>query len=458
MSWIIRVEQLSKLYRIGSRITNSDTLYERMVKRGKKLLGRVASDDLLSEQALSRSAEHMISHGQGDEAPKGHFWALKDVSFEVRPGERIGIIGQNGSGKSTLLKILSRITAPTEGEFRFRGHLISLLEVGTGFHADLSGRENIYLNAAINGMTRKQIEARFNDIVEFSELGEHIETPVKRYSSGMYMRLAFAVAAHLESEILLIDEVLAVGDSGFQKKCKEKMLEVANDGRTLLFVSHDMDTVNYICNKTIELSHGRIKSINTITNQQHNKASEQQQNADPSSSLSYQSWHQQLEHIGLQGYFSVQSLCLLNANQQQQNQFTTDQAVIAQVCYRIEKPMCLAVQCYIKNSSGQGLLVANQQAQLKTEQRKPVGSYTDSVLIPGHMLGEGQYFVSLYLFSPDLPEGNSELADMLSFKLTASTSKARQQPAHWSQQALQVELAWDSNFQSVNQLEESSSE
>jgi lipopolysaccharide transport system ATP-binding protein len=187
------------------------------------------------------------------------FWALKNVSFEIKQGEVIGIIGKNGAGKSTLLKILSQITKPTEGKIEITGRIASLLEVGTGFHPELSGRENIFLNGTILGMSRKEISEKFNEIVAFSGVEKFLDTPVKNYSSGMYVRLAFAVAAHLEPEILIIDEVLAVGDAEFQKKCMGKMQDVANDGRTVLFVSHNMQAVNTLCPKSILLTNGQVE-------------------------------------------------------------------------------------------------------------------------------------------------------------------------------------------------------
>jgi len=193
--------------------------------------------------------------------PVERFWALKDVSFDVEQGEVVGIIGRNGAGKSTLLKILSRITSPTEGSVELHGRVGSLLEVGTGFHPELTGRENIYLSGSILGMKRKEIDAKLDYIVKFSEIEKFLDTPVKRYSSGMYVRLAFSVAAHLEPEILIIDEVLAVGDVAFQKKCLGKMGEVANEGRTVLFVSHNMGAVNQLCDKGIWLDKGQIKMI-----------------------------------------------------------------------------------------------------------------------------------------------------------------------------------------------------
>ncbi|MCW5591327.1 MAG: ABC transporter ATP-binding protein [Burkholderiales bacterium] len=269
MTWAIQVEGLSKLYRLGrGHGQKFDNFYQVVTDAGLALAERLTggrSRRILPERLAARpgeiQSEHLVlSAAQFEGAPEGHFWALKDISLRIEEGQRVGIIGRNGSGKSTLLKILSRITRPTEGGFRFRGHLISLLEVGTGFHPDLSGRENIYINAKINGMTDAQVRRKFDEIVDFSELGVQIDTPIKRYSSGMYMRLAFSVAAHLESEILVVDEVLAVGDAGFQRKCLDKMLEIGNSGRTLLFVSHDMDAVRKLCTTAVEISHGRVLS------------------------------------------------------------------------------------------------------------------------------------------------------------------------------------------------------
>ena len=193
------------------------------------------------------------------------FWALKDISFEVKDGEVLGIIGRNGAGKSTLLKILSRITKPTTGSADVYGRVGSLLEVGTGFHPELTGRENIFLNGAILGMTRREIQRRFDEIVAFAEVEQFLDTPVKRYSSGMYMRLAFAVAAHLEPEILVVDEVLAVGDAAFQKKCLGKMSDVAHSGRTVLFVSHNLAAVERICDTAVFLQNGRIAATGTTS-------------------------------------------------------------------------------------------------------------------------------------------------------------------------------------------------
>jgi lipopolysaccharide transport system ATP-binding protein len=248
MSVAIRVENLSKRYRLG--LTHAGSIRElvnRAVGRLKRKTEGLLPHELASAHANGRQVE-----------PDGSFWALKDVSFEVQEGDVLGIIGRNGAGKSTLLKILSRITVPTRGRVELYGRVASLLEVGTGFHPELTGRENVFLNGAILGMTRAEVKRKFDEIVAFAEIEKFIDTPVKRYSSGMYVRLAFAVAAHLEPEILVVDEVLAVGDASFQKKCLRQMGEVAHEGRTVLFVSHNMGAVNRLCSRCLSLTQGKV--------------------------------------------------------------------------------------------------------------------------------------------------------------------------------------------------------
>ena len=225
--------------------------------------GAVAPFRAFSGKLRSRGGSSAASTNGSGLVPSGNstedFWAIKDISFKVKQGDVVGIIGRNGAGKSTLLKILSRITEPTVGRIRIKGRVASLLEVGTGFHAELTGRENIFLNGAILGMSRAEIKAKFDEIVAFAAVEQFLDTPVKRYSSGMYVRLAFAVAAHLEPEILIVDEVLAVGDAEFQKKCLGKMREVATGGRTILFVSHNMQAVSVLCNRGMFLRGGSLE-------------------------------------------------------------------------------------------------------------------------------------------------------------------------------------------------------
>ena len=250
MKPIIRVENLGKQYRIGRREARYATLRESLVQAAVSPINRL-------RRALDRN-------GNGSADSERHIWALKDVSFEVKPGEVVGIIGRNGAGKSTLLKILSQITEPTEGQVDLYGRVGSLLEVGTGFHPELTGRENIYLNGAILGMRRAEIARKFDEIVAFAEVEKFIDTPVKHYSSGMYMRLAFAVAAHLEPEILVVDEVLAVGDAQFQKRCLGKMGDVAKGGRTVVIVSHQLGMIETLCKNAIYLVQGRVHQFGPV--------------------------------------------------------------------------------------------------------------------------------------------------------------------------------------------------
>lgn len=245
MTPIIQVEGLGKKYRLHHQPRERyTTLRDTLVRKVKGVFRR----------------SHSASSTGSDE----DFWALKDVNFEVGQGEVVGIIGRNGAGKSTLLKVLSRITEPSVGRITLRGRVASLLEVGTGFHPELTGRENIFLNGAILGMTRAEIRAKFDEIVAFAEVERFLDTPVKHYSSGMYVRLAFAVAAHLEPEILVVDEVLAVGDAEFQKKCLGKMKDVATGGRTVLFVSHQLDTIRTLCSRAVLLNSGSISMIGDV--------------------------------------------------------------------------------------------------------------------------------------------------------------------------------------------------
>src|SRR6187399_1390151 len=244
---VIKAEGLGKKYIIGHQGTKGyKTFREQVLQHVHNFYSRT--------KKLVRGQEVL----EGDEVEE--FWALKDLNFEIKKGDRVGIIGKNGAGKSTLLKVLSRITEPTTGKVFIKGRVASLLEVGTGFHQELTGRENIFLNGAILGMGRAEIKRKFDEIVAFSEVERFLDTPVKRYSSGMYVRLAFAVAAHLEPEILIVDEVLAVGDAQFQKKCLGKIQDVsANQGRTVLFVSHQINSVTRLCKKALWLNHGKIR-------------------------------------------------------------------------------------------------------------------------------------------------------------------------------------------------------
>ena len=252
MKTVIKVENISKKYVIKHNIQNEDSFPRAVINSFKNVVYKVT---------------HPTQKSMYDTQTQEEFWALKDIDFEVKQGDKIGIIGRNGAGKSTLLKVLSKITEPTTGKISVNGRIASLLEVGTGFHPELSGRENIYLNGSILGMTRQEIKSKFDEIVAFAEVEKFIDTPVKRYSSGMYVRLAFAIAAHLEPEILVVDEVLAVGDAAFQKKCLGKMNDISQEGRTILFVSHNMNAIEELCNSAILMKKGKlIEQSNNVRN------------------------------------------------------------------------------------------------------------------------------------------------------------------------------------------------
>lgn len=433
MNWILRVDNLSKVYKLGVGATQHGTLYEQLSKKIKNLLpGKKLNLEDNEEHLQKSSAKVVVSDAQTEGLPQGFFWALKNISFQIAPGERIGLIGQNGSGKSTLLKILSRITAPTYGEFRYRGHLISLLEVGTGFHPELSGRENIYLNAAINGMTRQQINTRFKEIVEFSELGNQIDTPVKRYSSGMYMRLAFSVAAFLESEILLIDEVLAVGDQDFQKKCKEKMLEVANDGRSVIFVSHDMSAIESICKKTIEISHGEIVGIKDIDLETRDKGKNQiievrkgkeSDNLDCQKDLNlcsvYELEKELKESISKRTYVKLVSCQLMNDMGVPQEKYTINDNINLEIKFKVLKSNS-NVNVRVDLTSLDGVIIFSSTDypyfRSKNVEREE-GLYKEIVSIPCNYLNEGQYLISIYI--GDLVSGKEIISckECLSMKI-----------------------------------------
>ncbi|MGK0254469.1 MAG: lipopolysaccharide transport system ATP-binding protein [Mariniflexile sp.] len=252
MTTAIKVENLSKKYLINheKKTGQYETFAETLIQKSKNVAKKII---------------HPFRDEEINPQTQEEFWALKDINFEINQGDKVGVIGRNGAGKSTLLKVLSRITAPSSGRIHITGRIASLLEVGTGFHPELSGRENIYLNGAILGMSRQEIKAKFDEIVDFAEVEKFLDTPVKRYSSGMYVRLAFSVAAHLEPEILVVDEVLAVGDVEFQKKCLGKMGKVSSEGRTVIFVSHNMNAIEQLCNHVILLDKGElVKKSNEV--------------------------------------------------------------------------------------------------------------------------------------------------------------------------------------------------
>jgi lipopolysaccharide transport system ATP-binding protein len=318
-------------------------------------------------------------------ASKGEdFWALKNVSFEVSKGEVIGVIGKNGAGKSTLLKVLSQITKPTEGRIEINGRVASLLEVGTGFHPELTGRENIYLNGTILGMSRKEVKAKFDEIVDFSGVQKFLDTPVKHYSSGMYVRLAFAVAAHLEPEILIIDEVLAVGDAEFQNKCLGKMKDVAETGRTVIFVSHNMAAVEKLCSKCFLLNHGSLEFSGTVIETISKYLN--------SSDLNQNFWERSTSSQS-KAYFTS-----IKIYQDNQLDITTSGKLKIQFSYEIkEKLSSLNLHLALLDGYGQ-VIFSSAPEDCGIEKSMEIGKYTSIVEFPEDLLIPMSYSLKLILW------------------------------------------------------------
>ncbi|MEJ7615971.1 MAG: ABC transporter ATP-binding protein [Pyrinomonadaceae bacterium] len=322
-------------------------------------------------------------------------WALKDINFEVRPGEVLGIIGRNGAGKSTLLKILSRITEPTAGRVTLYGRVGSLLEVGTGFHPELTGRENIRLNGAILGMKREEIERKFDEIVEFSEIEKFIDTPVKWYSSGMYLRLAFSVAVHLEPEILIMDEVLAVGDAAFQQKCMNKMQDIRKQGRTILFVSHSMPAITRMCNRAIYLAEGTVLS---------DGSAEEVSKTYLSSTIkttAKRSW-QDLSQAPGNEIVRLRSVRVRTEDGQCTETVDIREAVGIDIEYEVLKSGCrLIPNFHFYNEAGVCAFITQDLGSEWRHKPRSVGSYTSTVWVPGNFLSEGTFVVGIAVSTHD---------------------------------------------------------
>lgn len=359
---IIEIKNLSKSYKISQRQpyeTFRDSVTE-LIKKPFRLVGN------------------------GAKIKKEEFWALRDINLFVPQGEKLGIIGRNGAGKSTLLKILSQITPPTRGQIYLHGRVASLLEVGTGFHPELTGRENIFLNGAILGMRQAEIRKKFDEIVEFAEIGEFLDTPVKRYSSGMYVRLAFAVAAHLEAEVLIIDEVLAVGDFQFQKKCLGKMQDVARGGRTILFVSHNMGAIKQLCNKCILLDKGKIITIGNPQNVIEFYLGNQIQK-----STIYEKEHDNKNIVNLRKV-------ILNPNKKNvSNNISYDEDFLIRIEYEINKPISdCTVWFAIQTIDGiMAFTSADYDLNPLIRDKRTPGYNQSDIKIPGKWLNTGQYII-----------------------------------------------------------------
>lgn len=361
---VIRGESLGKRYRIGER--------ERY---------------LALRDVLTRAFAAPFRRGRRGRE-KSELWALRNVSFEVRQGEVVGVIGRNGAGKSTLLKILARITKPTEGSAEIRGRIGSLLEVGTGFHPELTGRENVYLSGAILGMTRREIARKFDEIVAFSEVEKFIDTPLKHYSSGMQMRLAFAVAAHLEPEILLVDEVLAVGDLQFQKKCLGKMQDISGTGRTVIFVSHNVAAVTRLCATCILLDQGRL-----LQNGPTHEVLHTYLNSELATTASRE-WG--IDAAPGNGVVCLRSVRARSAEGSVQEAFDIRRPICIEVVFDVLEGGCvLAPNIHLFNEEGVVVFVAIDNDTTWNRRPRPVGRYTCLSWIPGNFLAEGSFLVDV---------------------------------------------------------------
>ena len=383
---VIRVENLSKRYILNHQQEGQGkykTLQDTIVDGAKSLVSTIQNPLASRRKALSK-----IQNSSREE-----FWAVKDVSFEIKQGDRVGIIGRNGAGKSTLLKLLSRIVEPTHGQIEITGRVASLLEVGTGFHPELTGRENIYLNGAILGMGREEIKRKFDEIVAFAEVEKFLDTPVKRYSSGMYVRLAFAVAAHLEPEILIVDEVLAVGDAQFQKKCLGKMEDVGREGRTVLFVSHSMGVITQLCNKGIYLNQGSVMSqgdINDVVAQYVTSGSTDNGvvQFQPKASKKSVSCRQ----------VSISS----NVDTEPTGEVDIRYPFYINLDYEVRQPVSnIEISVRISTSDGRAVLTTNQSdCSPEAVRSRSVGIYRSSIEIPGMFLMPGSYLLQIGIHEP----------------------------------------------------------
>jgi lipopolysaccharide transport system ATP-binding protein len=394
----ISVENLSKSYRLGQ--IGTGTFSNDLKLWWAKLRGK--------PNPLLRIGEQDYGNRDGEE-----LWALRDVSFTVQQGEALGIIGRNGAGKSTLLKILSRVTAPTSGKIKVKGRVASLLEVGTGFHPELTGRENIYLNGAILGMSKDEVTRKFDEIVDFAEIEKFITTPVKRYSSGMYVRLAFAVAAHLDPEILVVDEVLAVGDAEFQKKCLGKMGEVAKDGRTVLFVSHNMGAIAQFCRKTLLIHRGELVQIgetSAVVQEYMTSGHDVNMQIELEPNRKMES-----------AYVLVRALVIKSNGSSNGNVSVTEGFSITLdiLARRIVAGTDLTIR--INNQVGVPIFSASVSQKINLSKAFKIGKNRFSLHIPSHFLSPGIYTVSLGIHQPFI-ELFDKLDDFLTFEISETGS------------------------------------
>ena len=393
----IKAENISKQYRLGE--VGTGTLSHDLNRFWSKLRGKddpyLKIGDVNDRTALGHS---------------DYVWSLKDINFEIEQGDAVGIIGRNGAGKSTLLKLLSKVTKPTTGSFKVKGRIASLLEVGTGFNPEMTGRENIYMNGSILGMRRHEITRKFDEIVNFSGVEKYIDTPVKRYSSGMYVRLAFAVAAHLESEILIVDEVLAVGDSEFQKKCLGKMGDISKgDGRTVLFVSHNMGAIQSLCTKGIVLENGIVKYDGSVS-----KALDSYIISGTTSSSSYKA--KSIERN------SIQEISLFNTNFDLSNNFKFDDEINLNFKFNLDSSYLDKVELRFQVINQREQIVFTSERKVNSFEKKVDGDFRVQCTIPAEVLVPNGYSLLVALHIPNV-RYIAFLRDVISFNIEETGSE-----------------------------------
>ncbi len=412
----IRVENLGKQYRIGG-------------KQANRTFREVLLDSFTAPVRWMR----------GERKTFDTFWALDDVSFEIKQGEAIGIIGRNGAGKSTLLKILSRITKPTKGRVDLYGRVASLLEVGTGFHGELSGRDNIFLNGAILGMNRREINRKFDEIVDFSGVEKFLDTPVKHYSSGMYVRLAFAVAAHLEPEILVVDEVLAVGDAEFQKKCLGKMGDVTREGRTVLFVSHNIGAIKTLCQRTIVLKQGILEyDGNTL-----NAVSKYLGKADSNNARIKWEADTRPALVGTE----LLEVGILNSGKMVGTDLSSEEPINIYLVFRVKKDQTkVGTTVILRNSENQILFISisNNEKNWHLKER-PQGDYTSTCEVPANFFADGSYSLSVGLWEGFYESGIMR-EDIIQFSVHEKGLVRGDLPYEWNDGLVKPLFGWRSEY------------
>ena len=437
----VKVEKLSKCYRIGVKEKMNDSLASSIFNFVKKPLANFRKHRSLY------NFDRPTSNSFSDSNHTDIIWALEDISFEVNKGERVGIIGKNGAGKSTLLKILCKITVPTIGNAHVLGKISSLLEVGTGFHQELTGRENIYLNGAVLGMKKNEIDHKFNEIVDFSGVEKFLDTPVKRYSSGMRVRLAFSVAAHLEPEILIIDEVLAVGDAEFQKKCLKKMDDVAKDGKTIIFVSHNLQALTKLCSRAILLEEGRIvkdgpaHEVVTSYLKSDTETNASREWKDPSKAPAGD-------------VVRLHAVRVVNKNQDITETIEIQDSVGIEMTYEVFKSgFILAPHYHFFTGDGIHAFVTLDVDPNWQKRPRPAGYYTSTAWVPGNLLSEGMYYVHCNFCTVFPLTAQFSAPDAVSFNVIDKGNPNTARGKDWTHHmpgAVRPLLKWETQYLSVN--------